>query len=864
MRLSKRWCSLSLVAIGSFLVILNMRVQRALYKAVAKDWKTDIIESSFYLNLHADAESRSLVDESRPEPQPQRQKSTQVEERTEAAPEALSSQAEKFQRTDWTQFAYAFIIAGCNPDDEEPSYRGFLYHVLVSASILNRQGAKADKVLVIQIAHQSSHDTLPEKEEKALAALGVKVRYMPKSKHESFYDTVIAKFQILDWLEYKRVLLLDADLLPHGSLDYLFFLSDQGIIRENVVVAGVNEPANAGFFMLQPGKGKLEELHEIVHQREIRAHEYHKQRDNTTEEQLFDSVLGWGHQIVPPDCWKSRRLNGTEWTFHFAFSDQGLLYHWTKYHEKSVSVIFKHYTENYYSPGKGEPVKLMETVVDPYSNYSNALIHFWRDCNFYMCDFHHFTGTKKPWLDKPRADLSEEVHLRQSKDLWWWELKTVSEKLGLGINIFEDWRHLKKRPPLGMHATNQALRGRLARKADELDGNSSTVTDADISEAAAPLFSQPSYNLSNGTQFAYSFIIAGCDPDDPAYRGFLYNTMVSASILRESGSTADVVVVIQMKYTSEHDRLPVDEVEALTKLGVKIRYMPKSEHESFYDTVIAKFQILAWTEYKRVILMDADVMPVGNLDFLFLLSEQGVLRENVIVTGSREPANAGFFMLEPDQGRLDELHEIVHQRELKAHHLQKKFNGTGKEMLFDPVEGWGHRIVAPDKWKSREETGTNWTFHFAFSDQGLLYHWTKYHQKSVSAIYKHVTENYYANETDGSVSLMQTLDHPFQNYSQPLIDWYRMCNQFMCDFHHFTGKTKPWFGKPPQDLSVKTRLTTTRYLWWYTLQQLIAEHKIKFDIWKDWASLKKRPPLGLHATSESLRGRLSRKANTTA
>ena len=83
------------------------------------------------------------------------------------------------------------------------------------------------------------------------------------------------------------------------------------------MVNGPYEPANAGFFMLAPHPGDLHLVHQIIARREKEAAE-------STTNNKFDEVKGWGHVIEPPDEWISRKNRGTLWTFHFAFSDQGL------------------------------------------------------------------------------------------------------------------------------------------------------------------------------------------------------------------------------------------------------------------------------------------------------------------------------------------------------------------------------------------------------------------------------------------------------------------------------------------------------------------------------------------------------------
>jgi hypothetical protein len=98
--------------------------------------------------------------------------------------------------------------------------------------------------------------------------------------------------------------------------------------------------------------------------------------------------------------------------------------------------------------------------------------------------------------------------------------------------------------------------------------------------------------------------------------------------------------------------------------------------------------------------------------------ENATLKENLVVAGKIEPANAGFFMLAPKKGALEQINNIIQEREEKARSLPYPY--------FDPVEGWGHVIEPNDQWYTTTiQRGTNWTFWSAFADQGLLYYWTR-------------------------------------------------------------------------------------------------------------------------------------------
>ena len=361
---------------------------------------------------------------------------------------------------------------------------------------------------------------------------------------------------------------------------------------------------------------------------------------------------------------------------------------------------------------------------------------------------------------------------------------------------------------------------------------------------------------SSISKYAYAFVIGGCDPEKPRYRGFVYNILVSARILQEEGSKADIVAYFQLSYKSPATELPDEDTRLLAALGVQVLYIPKSKLESFYDTVMNKFRIVSLTQYRRVLLMDGDVMPVANLDYLFELSdgENAILKENVVVSGPLEPANGGFFILAPHRGEWDLMNQIIQAREEAAKDL------PGHK--FDEIRGWGHAIIPPDKWVARNKHGTNWTFHFGFSDQGLLYHYTKYVKKSVSIIhYKNLVENWGASGPNGTVELELIIQDPFANYSKPRIRESDSCRKFMCDYIHFSGRGKPWLHRPPDDIIAghPTKNGDSKHLWWNTLYELNNELDIGLNF-SAWNTIGQRPLLGLYAKFNDMDARV--KANT--
>lgn len=182
--------------------------------------------------------------------------------------------------------------------------------------------------------------------------------------------------------------------------------------------------------------------------------------------------------------------------------------------------------------------------------------------------------------------------------------------------------------------------------------------------------------VDNSGKFAYVFLIGGAMSEKKGadYRGGLYGVVVAAHNLRRHGSKADVVVMVQISATTNATRLPELEEKLLEAMNIQVKYLPKYAHyklESFYSLMMEKFRVLQLEEYSRVLYLDADILPLCNLDYMMKLSESGkFLRENVVLAYKGEPASGGFFVLKPNASDYVELVEIIKKTESKYLELE--------------------------------------------------------------------------------------------------------------------------------------------------------------------------------------------------
>lgn len=165
-------------------------------------------------------------------------------------------------------------------------------------------------VVMIRMSSETEQETIPE--QQTLEKAGVIVKYLPKVHTDNFFSAMLDKFQILRYYkEYFRILFMDSDATPLCNLDYMFTNSlgkgKKPIFAPNVILSYKREPSQGGFFMLNPEKGDLERLQEII---DHRINTYYN----------FSEEYGWGHKFRGyPDVWNSMKLkNQTKWDFYGA------------------------------------------------------------------------------------------------------------------------------------------------------------------------------------------------------------------------------------------------------------------------------------------------------------------------------------------------------------------------------------------------------------------------------------------------------------------------------------------------------------------------------------------------------------------
>jgi lipopolysaccharide biosynthesis glycosyltransferase len=139
--------------------------------------------------------------------------------------------------------------------------------------------------------------------------------------------------------------------------------------------------------------------------------------------------------------------------FEGGFADQGLLYHWVKYHRKSYTQIYPEYVEDWGQDKYGNVTMLNVTSNDLPSCLPHKYRRMAKKVRPYR-DFVHFTGGRKPWLTRVgRSVLKDAENLQKYPPitfpiLWVQTFGKVMKKINVNLT-FSEILQRKNLAPLG-------------------------------------------------------------------------------------------------------------------------------------------------------------------------------------------------------------------------------------------------------------------------------------------------------------------------------------------------------------------------------------------------------------------------------
>ena len=311
------------------------------------------------------------------------------------------------------------------------------------------------------------------------------------------------------------------------------------------------------------------------------------------------------------------------------------------------------------------------------------------------------------------------------------------------------------------------------------------------------------------SDYAYTWVLGGIHEDKPSYKG-LCGQFWSLEISPEGRfRRRDFWVYARLSPNSTLDDLSDEEKQIFRALDVNVILLDKPKKESFAQVVYDKFLTINMTDYKRVMFLDGDMMPMTNLDYIFHLSDPDyqdtptLLRPNFIMATRGEPCNTGVFMVEPSLQNFQKYLGVVRRQHQSAKKLPYPH--------FDWEKGWGHSFKETrDFWESVNMKGKQqWRWHASHSDQGLMYMYAKYVLGEVSIAIGERVQNWRRGSGERvpvKESEARDLFIPFQGkilrhqHSCDSVDGRRQnrfwrCNPPYDSTAHFMGKEKPWLGQ---------------------------------------------------------------------
>ncbi|PON72485.1 UDP-glucuronate:xylan alpha-glucuronosyltransferase [Parasponia andersonii] len=187
-------------------------------------------------------------------------------------------------------------------------------------------------------------------------------------------------------------------------------------------------------------------------------------------------------------------------------------------------------------------------------------------------------------------------------------------------------------------------------------------------ELSLPLRGKEVVYSGNVYREAYATILHSADV-------YVCGAIAAAQSIRMSGSTRDLVILVD-ETISRYDRSGLEAAGWKVKTIQRIRN-PKAEKDAYNEWNYSKFRLWQLTEYDKIIFIDADLLILKNIDFLFGMPE-------ISATGNNGTLfNSGVMVIEPSNCTFQLLMDHID--------VFESYNG-GDQGYLNEVFTWWHRI----------------------------------------------------------------------------------------------------------------------------------------------------------------------------
>ncbi|XP_016433461.2 putative UDP-glucuronate:xylan alpha-glucuronosyltransferase 3 [Nicotiana tabacum] len=221
-------------------------------------------------------------------------------------------------------------------------------------------------------------------------------------------------------------------------------------------------------------------------------------------------------------------------------------------------------------------------------------------------------------------------------------------------------------------------------------------------ELAVPLKAKANWHSGNIRREAYATILHSAHV-------YVCGAIAAAQSIRLAGSTRDLVILVDETISDYHR-------EGLAAAGWKIHTIqrirnPKAEKDAYNEWNYSKFRLWQLTDYDKIIFIDADLLILRNIDFLFEMPEITAIGNNATLFNSGvmvvEPSNCTFQLL------MDHIDEI------------ESYNG-GDQGYLNEIFTWWHRIpkhmnFLKHYWEGDEEEKKEMKTRLFGADPPVLY-----------------------------------------------------------------------------------------------------------------------------------------------
>ncbi|KAG2663202.1 hypothetical protein I3760_16G017000 [Carya illinoinensis] len=187
-------------------------------------------------------------------------------------------------------------------------------------------------------------------------------------------------------------------------------------------------------------------------------------------------------------------------------------------------------------------------------------------------------------------------------------------------------------------------------------------------ELAVPLKAKENFYSERAHREAYATILHSAHV-------YVCGAIVAAQSIRMAGSTRDFVILVDETISKYHRG-------GLEAAGWKVHTIqrirnPKAEKDAYNEWNYSKFRLWQLTEYDKIIFIDADLLILRNIDFLFEMPEISAIGNNATLF------NSGVMVIEPSECKFQLLME--HINEIVS------YNG-GDQGYLNEIFTWWHRI----------------------------------------------------------------------------------------------------------------------------------------------------------------------------